>query len=738
MFRLETIGHMIPSLHTFLEDTKYLEPCAKIVKSLLPTKFKGTIYEAYEKNHTGIFECQIQKTENRFSPLVGTLTECIWIAYRQIWLFAMRHFPDMIGICPRKDEGKPKPSVHHPDENLWHKIAELARKCGFQTSAIAKYLRRSPSHNMASEFLAQCRPPEYYNVSTTALNRAVNSIVSILQDIQPRTIDMKVPPLTSDYQDNMDVADRCGRPFEQSFLDDKKYLFYNYIYNKRSEKWTLARRERYLTSFKVKQDIFIAFFGRSDEEAEDPSSEDRALNNVNMMNLQNQDMSSRPSQTPVNTQFTGAPPHSSNTSLSTDVLAAQTHPSQAPIPAHQNISGGTFHAEEAIDNNRQSEEPIASPIALGEGTSLATESSTVSPWSMQSTRLEEPSHVEEAGKRRRFDDGEHEKQARPVTALQVLPKDGIVQTEETMSNNGQSGALIVTNEGTVSGTESLTVSPSDIQLRRQAEHSHAEYSQKRQRTNSEIFEETSKPSTSADSPEVTMLDKHTSSTRQWSEDLAAFEAEYSMSPAWEDIPSSRPVTQIQTGASQRQAVTSPGRDKTQEVSMFNQPTPTLAETEDALNALVESDSVDPTEFFPDSLAKAIEPHPKTISEDQLTSEFVKQYQKGPTDNSETTIHCIATDTRRLTYFKNGLELKKWYFEEKADVQFLTLDASDNIQIVNADQALDIARKYAPPMILYELKNHPGGLQSRKLVDLDTPDYRNNRMGSVRASRWSPY
>jgi len=731
-YRLEQIEHIIPSLHTLLEDTKYLEPCAKIVKSLLPVKFKGTIREAYEKSHTGLSKIQVQHNEHVFFEQEGSVRKCIWIAYRQIWLFAMRHFPDMIGICPRKDDGKPKPTVHRPDEILWHKIAELAEKGGFQTSEIAEYIRRSPFQKMASEFICQCRPPEYYDINTAVLETAVRSIVNILQDIEPRGIRDKMPPLTSDYKDNMDLADRCGRPFEQSFLNDKKYLFYKSIYDKRSEEWTLEQRERYLTSFKVKHDIFTAFFGNLNEEPEDLSAEDRA-NNANMMNLRDEEVSSGPSQTSMNPGSTGAPPL--NTSGATNVPAAQTHPSQAPIPAHQNISGGTFHAGEAINNNRRSEEPIASPIALGEGTSLATELSTVSPWSMQSTRLEEP---EEAGKRRRFDDGEHEKQARPVTALQVLPKDGIVQTEETMSNNGQSGALIVTNEGTVSGTESLTVSPSDIQLRRQAEHSHAEYSQKRQRTNSEIFEETSKPSTSADSPEVTMLDKHTSGTRQWSEDLAAFEAANSMLPAGEGIPSSRPVTQIQTGASQQQAVTSPGRDKTQEVSMFNQPTPTLAETEDALNALVESDSVDPTEFFPDSLAKAIEPHPKTIPEDQLTSEFVKQYQKSPTDNSESTIHCIATDTRRLTYLNNGLELKKWYFEAEADVQFLTLDASDNIQIVNADQALDIARKYAPRMILYELKNHPAGLRSRKLVDLDTPNYRNNRTGSVRASRWSPY
>ncbi len=584
--RLEEIGHMIPSLHTLLEDTKYLEPCAKIVKSLLPVKFKGTIREAYEKSHTGLSKFQVQHNEHVFLEREESVRKCIWIAYRQIWLFAMRHFPDMIGICPRKDDGKPKPTVHRPDEILWHKIAQLAGRGGFQTSKIAEYIRRSPFQKMASEFLGQCRPSEYYNISTAVLDRAVGSIVSILQDIEPRVLRFKMPPLTSDYEDNMDLADRCGRPFEQSFLNDKKHLFYESIYDKRSEEWTLEQCERYLTSFKVKHDIFTAFFGNFNEEPEDLSAEDRA-NNANMMNLQDEDVSSGPSQTPVNTRFTGAPPHSLNTSESTNILAAQTHPSQAPIPAHQNISGGTFHAEEAIDNNRRSEEPIALSIALDEGTSLGTELSTVSPWSIQSTRLEEPSHVEEAGKRRRLNNEEHEEQARPVTTLQVLPKDGIVQTEEIMSNNGQSEALIVTNEGTVPGTESLTVSPSDIQLRRQEEHSHDEYPQKRRRTNSEEFEETSpsKHSTSADSPEVAMLDKHTSGTPSWSEHLTALEAGNGMSPAWEEIPSSRPITMLQLGPSQQQVVPSSGTNQALVVAMNNAPTPTPTETESMLQTL---------------------------------------------------------------------------------------------------------------------------------------------------------
>lgn len=45
--RLKSIKYIIPSLHTFLEDTKYLESCAKIMKSILPINFKDFIREAF-------------------------------------------------------------------------------------------------------------------------------------------------------------------------------------------------------------------------------------------------------------------------------------------------------------------------------------------------------------------------------------------------------------------------------------------------------------------------------------------------------------------------------------------------------------------------------------------------------------------------------------------------------------------------------------------------------------------
>lgn len=51
MARIRSIRHVIPSLHTFLEDTKYLELGAKVMKALLPPGCKVSIHEKSSHLH---------------------------------------------------------------------------------------------------------------------------------------------------------------------------------------------------------------------------------------------------------------------------------------------------------------------------------------------------------------------------------------------------------------------------------------------------------------------------------------------------------------------------------------------------------------------------------------------------------------------------------------------------------------------------------------------------------------
>ena len=115
--RIFSIEYRIPSLHLFLEDTKIMEPCSRILKELLPANFKGSIREAFEKRHSGHSVHVDRQHEGVFETLNFNLSQSIAIAYRAIWLFVWRHFPEMTDIQPRQDAGRNNTAIK--SSQLW-------------------------------------------------------------------------------------------------------------------------------------------------------------------------------------------------------------------------------------------------------------------------------------------------------------------------------------------------------------------------------------------------------------------------------------------------------------------------------------------------------------------------------------------------------------------------------------------------------------------------------------------
>jgi len=103
------------------------------------------------------------------------------------------------------------------------------------------------------------------------LHGKVQAIRAILQGITGKEAATRVPELTSDYDDcGFDIANRCGNPFEKSFLADRQYFFLKYLYSES----TNITPKRYLTSFDVKRDIFHSFFGTVEGESSSNSRSD--------------------------------------------------------------------------------------------------------------------------------------------------------------------------------------------------------------------------------------------------------------------------------------------------------------------------------------------------------------------------------------------------------------------------------------------------------------------------------
>ena len=117
--RLCSIKNVIISLHTFLEDTKYLEPCARILKQLLPTRCKGSLSQHFQALHSGQSTIKVQTSEFGYREReLSSSSYSSWVSYRVIWLFALRHFPGMDRQAPRQDIGKP--NMWQPGlQSLW-------------------------------------------------------------------------------------------------------------------------------------------------------------------------------------------------------------------------------------------------------------------------------------------------------------------------------------------------------------------------------------------------------------------------------------------------------------------------------------------------------------------------------------------------------------------------------------------------------------------------------------------
>ena len=266
--RVREIPHLIPTIHTFLEDTKYLEPCAKVMKVLLHGKVNGSIRQAFDRLHNGqrtFFE-QLDEAED-VERLLDSGSEARWRSYRQLWLFSWRHFPEMTGQSPRKDPQRPTPVKLSIEYSWWRAIADLASRCGY-TDIPNPYLEADET--MAREFLRRARPPQLYQFDDTAFDLNVRKICDTLKQVQRSNPVPPSPDLSSDREScGPDVSFRCGRPFEQAFLDDVGRLFLRYVYSDS----LCASRKRFITTFAVKRDIFHCFFGCFDTSSTHPDAD---------------------------------------------------------------------------------------------------------------------------------------------------------------------------------------------------------------------------------------------------------------------------------------------------------------------------------------------------------------------------------------------------------------------------------------------------------------------------------
>lgn len=283
LHNIRATKRIIPSLFTFFEDLKYLEPLANSMKKLIgPMKrsTKTSVYREFQQVFTvpatrPAGSCdevvELQLSEGEFGSCYGSLREKMEFGYRQLWIYAMRHFPDLVSLPPLKENGQPKPIIKEVDPGTLIRFADLAYRFGFDSPAIQKIRSENPDYQIALAFLQRTKPAELYIYDQSTLELNAKYISRILAAFEKRGGEpQNLQGTTGQHLSKDRFVRRCGRPFEFDYLRDKNNLFIPQINENRA-----GGQDNDISSFFVRVSFYLAFFGSD---------------NFELMNAQNSEM----------------------------------------------------------------------------------------------------------------------------------------------------------------------------------------------------------------------------------------------------------------------------------------------------------------------------------------------------------------------------------------------------------------------------------------------------------------
>lgn len=148
------IEGLIPSLHTLFRDVGYLEHCVNCVKRLTALSPQQSLSRSMKGRFTGANQrhgrVKVQVTEGKFVYRQGTPEDQVDFGYRQLYAFAMRHWPDMPKE-PEIEDPQMKAPTKADEATLGH-FADLAAELGFHSDQITDLQQYSGRGDAPAEY----------------------------------------------------------------------------------------------------------------------------------------------------------------------------------------------------------------------------------------------------------------------------------------------------------------------------------------------------------------------------------------------------------------------------------------------------------------------------------------------------------------------------------------------------------------------------------------------------------
>ncbi|KUL83669.1 hypothetical protein ZTR_11069 [Talaromyces verruculosus] len=248
---------IIPSLRTFFKDIDYLKSCSDALKRLIkPSQSHPTIQKAFKYHRAPGLSAEegfaIQTTESTFDMRSMSRGTYRGLAYRQIWLYSMRHYPKM-PRDPTKPNRLAKASNEKADEAVIYDMAVLAYKLGFRSTNITTLMDRSPDALIAQDALLTARKSDRYEYNADEYRGLVQRIVECFSKARPRQNSWTPRYLV---QAAADPKARCGLPSNEVQESDRRFLFLDHLHTAE------APVAETISTFYVRRCVYFAFFGR--------------------------------------------------------------------------------------------------------------------------------------------------------------------------------------------------------------------------------------------------------------------------------------------------------------------------------------------------------------------------------------------------------------------------------------------------------------------------------------------
>ncbi|TQV90169.1 hypothetical protein IF1G_11168 [Cordyceps javanica] len=250
-----TADCLAPSLYAFFENLKYLQAAADCMRRLVPRKANRSMSmrRSFEENFliedADETKCIIQTSWSSFRTTQTPKADGFDIAYRQLWLYALREYQSM--PIPRQQK-LAIAETRHADEVVVFRFACLAQKLGFNTDEINSLVQRSPDEAIARRLLTTARKAnEFEFEDMSASIRSVTRILSTAQLISAQT--------STEEDDVDDIAEpplRCGTPHAAHHTRDKPNMFLDKLHE------SMDRHSSELTSFFIQRSIYFGYFGQ--------------------------------------------------------------------------------------------------------------------------------------------------------------------------------------------------------------------------------------------------------------------------------------------------------------------------------------------------------------------------------------------------------------------------------------------------------------------------------------------